>query len=259
MKLSRTDLSFIIAMAILSIAALGCNFSLGKGGGNSSSAITSDNSSDTAKAAETPDSGNSPDISGKYTAIGTNPNGGGQYKADLLVTKRDEVYQFSWLSGKSSFDGVGVMTNDVAAVSYTDGENGKGCGVVLYDIAANGDLSGKAGYWGVNSAESEKAVRKNGSGLEGDYDINGRTPDGKDYKGKLNVKKAGEGYKFSWDVGGTLDGFGIQVGNKAAVGFGGKQCLFVAYTVAADGTLNGKWGGFSTTTFGSETASKIEK
>lgn len=196
------------------------------------------------------------DISGQYDATGTNVNGGGNYKASLVVTPHDDVYQFSWNSGGKDYDGVGVKTDNAVAVSYTDGPNGKGCGVVLYKIGPDGTLDGKAGYWGVNKSEAEKAVRKQGTDLEGQYDITGTNTDGKEYKGQLNVKKDGEGYTFSWNAGATFEGFGVKSGDKVAVGFGGKQCAFVSYDVDASGTLNGKWGGQGAKTFGTEVAKK---
>nr|HMT09872.1 hypothetical protein [Pyrinomonadaceae bacterium] len=72
-------------------------------------------------------------------------------------------------------------------------------------------------------------------------------------KGKLDVKKDGEGYSFKWSAGVELTGFGIRAGEFVAVGFGGKQCSFVGYDVQDDGTLAGKWGGQGSTKFGTET------
>ena len=195
-------------------------------------------------------------IAGEYDATGTNPDGGAPYKAGLVVTPRDDVYQFSWLSGSSKYDGVGVMTDNTVAVSYTSGSDGKGCGVVLYKIGADGTLDGVSGYWGNNVAEKEKAVRDRGTDLEGRYEISGTNTGGKSYKGELNIKKDGEGYVFEWNAGSLLTGYGIRTGDKVAVGFGGKQCTFVAYDVKPDGTLDGKWGGQSARSFGTEIAKK---
>lgn len=196
-------------------------------------------------------------IAGSYDAAGTNPNGTA-YKAGLVVTPHDDVYQFTWTSGKNSYDGVGVMTDGEVAVSFTDGGSGKGCGVVLYKIGSDGSLDGKVGYWGNNSMETEKAVRTKGSGsdLDGFYDITGKNPEGKEYKGTLTVIQSGEGYTFDWVAGNSFSGFGIRGDNFVAVGFGGKQCSFVGYDVKSDGTLEGKWGSFGSTKLGSETAKK---
>lgn len=195
-------------------------------------------------------------IAGDYDAAGTNPDGKGTYKADLTVTPRDDVYQFSWKSGSTNYDGVGVSTDNAVAVSYTTGTNGRGCGVVLYKINSDGSLDGKAGYWGVNKSESEKAKRTSGSDLEGSYNIAGTNTEGKAYKGTLVVTKAGQGYKFAWNAGNLFDGFGIRAGDLVAVGFGGKQCAFVAYDIKPEGTLDGKWGAETSTTLGTEVAKK---
>ncbi len=247
-----------LALLILAVALIG------PGCGKSMSSTTNAGNAvpnNTASATSTPAPTASPaaakvNIGGEYDATGTNPDGGTTYKASLLVTPRDDVYQFSWVSGGSKYDGVGVMTDNTVAVSYTSGSDGKGCGVVLYKIGADGTLDGISGYWGNNSAEKEKAIRDRGTDLEGRYEISGTNTGGKPYKGELNVKKDGEGYSFEWNAGSLLSGFGIRTGDKVAVGFGGKQCAFVAYEVKTDGTLDGKWGGQSAKSFGTEIAKK---
>ncbi len=196
------------------------------------------------------------DISGKYEISGTNENGGNNYKGILDVTKRDEVYQFSWDTAGKKSDGVGVQKETSVAVAFTEGTDGRNCGVVLYKINADGSLDGIAGYWGVNQSEQEKAVRTKGNDLEGEYDVEGTNPEGKNYTGKLSVKTEGAGYIFSWAGADTMQGFGIRQGDKVAVGLGGKQCGFVSYTVKPDGTLDGKWGGYGSTSVGTETATK---
>ena len=256
----------MISLAFLGITALACTFQGPDNPPKPNPTPNSSSGSATNSAAPAPQK----DIAGSYAATGTNFDGGGPYKATLVVTPRDDVYQFSWLPGTdstagenrpklavaNSYDGVGVMTDSTVAVAYTDGPNGKGCGVVLYKIGADGSLDGKAGYWGVNSAESEKGIRKSGTDLDGSYEITGKNVDGEEYKGKLDVKKDGEGYTFAWDAGSQFTGFGIKQGDKAVVGFGGKQCAFVAYEVKPDGTLEGKWGGQGNKSFGTETAKK---
>ncbi len=196
------------------------------------------------------------DLSGEYSATGKNADGGGDYTADLLITNRDDVYQFSWDSKGVQYDGVGVQTGNNVAVSFTDGTDGKGCGVILYKINSDGSLDGKAGYWGTNEKETEKATRTGGSGFEGEYDVEGKNPNGDTYKSKLNITKLGEGYKFAWTGANSFEGFGIRQGDTASVGFGGDKCSFVAYEVKPDGTLEGKWGGQKSTSFGTETAKK---
>lgn len=196
------------------------------------------------------------DISGNYSATGTNENGAGEYKADITVTKRDDVYQFSWTSGTNKYDGVGVKTDNTVAVAFSEGIDGKGCGVVLYKVGSDGSLDGKAGYWGVNAQEIEKGTRKSGSGFEGSYAVTGKNSTGSSYEGTLDVKKDGGGYAFTWKAPETVNGFGMLNGDMAAAGLGGDKCGFVMYQVKADGTLDGKWGGQGSKSFGTEVAKK---
>ncbi|MFZ1699485.1 MAG: hypothetical protein WAU71_01580, partial [Pyrinomonadaceae bacterium] len=197
MKRLNSSVNLIVCLGILVIAVLACkgSFSTNDSAANDAPAKT-----------ETP--AVPKNIAGEYDAKGTNPNGAGTYEADLLVTKRDDVYQFSWNSRGHKYDGVGVMTDSAVAVAYADGTNGKGCGVVLYKINDNGSLDGKAGYWGVNTMETEKATRTSGSDLEGKYNISGSNTDGQDYKGTLEVSTKGQGYLFEWNAANTFDGFG---------------------------------------------------
>jgi hypothetical protein len=238
--------TFIFVTGALFLYGLGCS--------QSGSNTTTTNTSTSPATNSTTITSAPKDISGDYDVTGTNEGGGGNYKGSLKVTDRDEVYQFSWDAGKS-YEGVGVKTDNAVAVSFAMGETGAGCGVVLYKIGADGSLDGKAGYWNVNQAESEKAIRTSGTGLDGEYDVSGTDPKGTTYKGKLSIKSSGAGYAFSWNDG-KLDGFGIKQGDKVAVGVGKKECGFVSYEVASDGTMNGKWGSVGTTTVGSETAKK---
>lgn len=244
------NLNPLITLLIIGAVFFVVGFACESGGGN---VATSNGGATGGGASQSPSKVN---IAGDYEASGTNPDGKGTYKAALTVTPRDDVYQFSWKSGSTNYEGVGVTNDNAVAVSYTTGTNGKGCGVVLYKINSDGSLDGKSGYWGVNNAESEKATRTSGSDLEGNYNIIGTNTDGKDYKGTLVVTKAGQGYKFAWNAGSSFDGFGIRAGNLVAVGFGGKQCAFVGYDVKPDGTLDGKWGVESSSTLGTEVAKK---
>jgi hypothetical protein len=195
-------------------------------------------------------------IAGDYTVTGANVDGAGKYEGELRITPRDDVYQFSWVSGGETSDGVGVVTGKKVAVAFTRGTDGRGCGVVLYQVLENGDLDGKAGYWGVNSFETETAKRISGDDHLVNYEVSGTNTDGAGYKGTLKIKEDGEGYSFEWNTGSVVKGFGIQQNETATAGIGGPQCMFVSYDIKPDGTLEGKWGGQSTKTFGTETAKK---
>ncbi|HKP68259.1 MAG TPA: hypothetical protein VJV05_03180 [Pyrinomonadaceae bacterium] len=239
---------FLLLLAL----ALGC------GGNDSNTTVSSGSTATTTSSSPaTPSKPAAKDISGSYEVSGTNESGGGAYNGTLNVKSRGDVYQFSWTSGTNTYDGVGVQTGNNVAVAFTEGADGKGCGVVLYSIGADGTLDGKAGYWGNNSSESETATRTSGTGLEGDYSVKGKNTQGQEYTGTLGVKKSGTGYAFNWKVGSSpLTGFGIQQGETVAVGIGGSKCGFVGYEVESDGTLDGKWGSVGSTSVGTETATK---
>ena len=169
-----------------------------------------------------------------------------------MITRGD-VYQFRWNAG-TQYDGVGVQNGKIVAVAFANGPNGKGCGVVDYDIAGDGSLNGKWGYWGTNEAGTESATRTSGSGLVGEYDGTGKNPTGTQYKVKLTVEPAGNLYHFVWSN--NSDGVGIKRGNNVAVGIGGSRCGFVMYEVQSDGTLDGMWGGGGSDKTGTERAVK---
>ena len=192
-----------------------------------------------------------PDIAGNYNVLGSNPDGG-RYKGTLEIIPHGSVYQFRWNAG-TQYDGVGVFNGNVVAVAFASGANGKGCGVVDYEIASDGALDGKWGYWGTDEAGTEKATRTGGSGLAGEYDATGKNPNGKEYKANLTVEPAGNLYRFVWSN--NTDGVGIKQGTNIAVGIGGARCGFVAYEIRPDG-LEGIWGGYGTDKTGTEKATK---
>jgi hypothetical protein len=254
----RMPLGALVIVAAAAAVSVGCNFSVGTNTGTNtvSNTNTSTNTAANTAPANTAAPSAPKNIAGSYKANGTNPDNGTPYDAELTVTQRDDVYQFSWKSAGSDYDGVGVQSGNAVAVAYTTGKNGEGCGVVLYKVNPDGSMEGKVGYWGENKMETEKAVRKSGTDVEGEYEISGKNPDGQEYKGTLKVKKDGLGYDFLWSAPDTLQGFGIKAGDMIAVGFGGKQCAFVGYDVKSDGTLDGTWGGRGVKKLGTEVAKK---
>lgn len=253
-----------LVLGLFIIGAIGCK-SAGKTSSSSTSSSTNTNKTETSEAkTDAPktepgktESTATPapavrDIAGKYNITGTNPDGG-VYKGMLEIIMHGDVYQFRWNAG-TQYDGVGVANGTVVAVAFANGPNGKGCGVIDYEIAGDGALDGKWGYWGVNDAGTETAARTSGSGLTGEYDATGKNPDGKVYKAKLTVEPAGNLYRFVWSN--NTDGMGIKQGNNIAVGIGGARCGFVTYEINSDGTLDGIWGGYGSDKTGTEKATK---
>ena len=260
MKRNRL-IALAFALTLLVGGVMGCKFS-----SSSSSTSSNANKSDQPKASSSDNSSSSsnssstatapaapaPDIDGKYSVVGSNPNGA-PYRGTLEVITRGDVYQFRWNAG-TQYDGVGVQNGKIVAVAFANGADGKGCGVVDYDIAGDGSLNGKWGYWGTNEAGTESATRTSGTGLTGEYDATGKNPGGTQYKAKLTVEPAGNLYHFVWSN--NTDGVGIKRGDNVAVGIGGTRCGFVIYEVQSDGTLDGLWGGGGSDKTGTERATK---
>ena len=235
----------VILIALLIAAVIACKSSGSSTSSNKTEPPKNSTSTTSAPAA-------APDIAGKYNIVGGNPDGG-VYKGTLEIIPHGDVFQFRWDAG-TQYDGVGVANGSVVAVAFANGANGKGCGVIDYEIASDGALEGKWGYWGVNESGTERATRTSGSSLVGAYDAIGKNPDGKEYKAKLTVEPAGNLYRFVWSN--NTDGMGIKQGSNVAVGIGGARCGFVAYEIKPDGTLDGIWGGYGSDKTGTEKATK---
>ena len=235
--------SSLIALALFIACVLGCN----KSDAGRVTTVSNANSNSAQKSPAPP-----ADIAGEYTVAGTNEDGS-PYKGALEVIKHGDVYQFRWNAGRQ-YDGIGVPNGGVVAVAFAGGESGKGCGVVSYQILGDGTLDGVWGYWGTNESGTERAEHTSGSGVEGNYNLTGKNPNGSGYKGTLAVTAKAGGYKFVWSNGSS--GFGIKQGNTLSVGIGGPHCAFVAYEVKPDGTLDGVWGGYGSDKTGTEKATK---
>lgn len=206
--------------------------------------------------ASTASSSTSGDLAGTYAASGAGADGK-TYQGELVITKRDAVYQMSWKLGAESYDGIAVQSGNTLAAAYTTGTDGRGCGAVVYKINADNSIDGKWGEWGVNSAGTEKAVPAGSvSNGVGTMDVSGTNADGSPYKGKLTITKGdNDVYQFAWDTGTKFIGTGVKMGDYLAAGSGAKQCGFVIYEVKGN-ALEGKWGVPGSTALGTEKATK---
>ena len=196
------------------------------------------------------------DLAGTYAVNGAGVDGK-TYQGEVVVTKRDAVYQMSWKVGAENYDGVAVQSGNTLAATFTTGTDGRGCGAIIYKINADDSLDGTWGEWGVNSAGTEKAV-PNGelNGSVGAFKVSGTNEDGSPYQGKLTVTKGGNDvYQFAWDTGTKFIGTGVKRGDHLAAGWGAKQCGFIIYEVKGE-TLEGKWGVPGSTALGTEKATK---
>lgn len=196
------------------------------------------------------------EVSGAYTVTGENENGSLPYEGLLTIANHGDVYDFRWQTDRPRPLGVGVQFGDAVAVSYADPSTAKGCGVALYRIASDGSLDGRIARWGEYTYGTEKATRTEGTNFDAKYRVTGKNSDGSTYEGTIEVEKNGNGHRFAWHTGSDQVGFGIWRGDRAAIGFGGKQCSFVIYKIQSGRLLEGFWGSPRSIDFGTETAKR---
>jgi hypothetical protein len=197
------------------------------------------------------------EISGVFNITGSGANEMDPYTGLLEITRQGDLYGFRWTLNRGTRVGHGVQIGDATAASFSTPGSGRGCGVVLYKIAGDGSMEGRAVRWGEANFGTEKAVRTDGRTFAGTYEVTGKQPDGVEYAGRLVIKKDGEGYDFEWKTGTTsLVAFGTWQGSYAAASFGGRQCGFALYSVLGGRNLEGVWGGQKAVTIGTEKASR---
>jgi hypothetical protein len=97
--------------------------------------------------------------------------------------------------------------------------------------------------------------------VSGQYNVAGTNPDGGQYSGTLEVIPRGSVYQFKWNAGTQYDGIGVRNGRIIAAAFAngsdGTGCGVVDYTIMGDGTLDGKWGYWGTSSAGTERAVRV--
>ncbi len=74
-----------------------------------------------------------PNLHGTYDSEGTDFDGS-RYRGTVVIAKHDDIYYVQWRFGsRLSALGIGIVTNDMLAVSYY----GRSLGVALYAIDGN--------------------------------------------------------------------------------------------------------------------------
>jgi len=246
-----------LTIAIFALLVLGCSQPDEKSSNNSSNGNSNDNKNSSTSPTPTPAKEKDGDVAGSYDITGKNP-AGQSYDGDLTIRKQDEVYQFSWTVGGSSYDGVGVRDGNLIAVGYGAGENGKGCGAAIYKRTGDKTLEGKLGGWGINKVGTQTAILLKESKEGGIFSVIGTDTDGSGYKGELFVAESKtDVYHFAFAENGKAKyiGTGIKVGDYFGAGMGVKQCGYVVYDVKGD-RLEAAWGVVGNDTLGTEIATR---
>jgi hypothetical protein len=176
-----------------------------------------------------------PDLAGIYRVNGTNPNGS-KYRGMVALTQDKDRFDFTWWIGKQVFRGTGHFAGRMLVVNWGDTKP------VIYSFAKDGTLDGEwaDGSGGETLEPVASAAADEVELADGSYDVEGRNPDGKSYKGTVEIEKDGDKYNVSWKVGDSAyDGTGTLEGNLLTVEWG--SATPVVYALADDGSLKGLW------------------
>jgi len=84
-----------------------------------------------------------PDLSGKYSCVGTSDQGG-KYTGEVEIKKVNKGYEITWIVGKTKYAGIGFVDDGRLSVAWAmKTPQGVAIGVVVYKIQNNGRLEGK--------------------------------------------------------------------------------------------------------------------
>ena len=173
-----------------------------------------------------------PTLAGVYRASGTNPSGS-DYTGIVAL---DNDFKLTWWIGKDVFHGSGHFAGKMLVINWGDKTP------VIYSFGDDGALDGE---WADGSASETltpvgAASTDDVSPPEGEYRVEGRNADGKDYEGTVIIAKAGSGFHLKWKVDGSeYEGEGTLADNLLTVDWGGTTPI--VYALADDGSLTGLW------------------
>lgn len=171
------------------------------------------------------------DLSGSYTLRGENPDGS-RYTGELSIRPQGQAWLVEWRA-PSPARGIGISDGNTLVVGF--GEN---CGVVAWDIGADGSLDGQ---WSTNGRLGQEAATPTaaGRGLAGQYAVSGKNEDGSGYRGTLRLTPDAGGYALDWQTGNTYRGTGLEHAGILA-GAWGSGCGVVVYQLGSR-ELQGVW------------------
>jgi hypothetical protein len=178
-----------------------------------------------------------PTLTGVYRANGTNPSGS-EYTGIVALEQEDDDFKLTWWIGKDEFKGSGHYAGKMLVINWGDQTP------VVYSFGDDGELDGEwADGSGSETLTPVGAAASSDADVdppEGDYRVEGRNPEGKDYEGKVTIAKEGDGYRLTWNVDGDeYDGTGSLSDNLLTVDWGGTTPM--VYALADDGSLTGLW------------------
>lgn len=184
---------------------------------------------------------------------GPNPSGewkivteGGKGKVSIKAAERGpKRYELSWNTPRRDYDGIGLVRHGHLFGAWgTDSD-----GVMVWRL----DGAAWKAQWVHKTHTDEKLGEETikGPTLAGKHSVEGKHPNGNEYKGEVEIEKTGDVYKLTWKVGDrTYHGVGIEAGEgRLAVAYGRKDFGCILYDLAGGADeIQGKWAGRDDTT-----------
>jgi len=168
-------------------------------------------------------------IPGTYDAAVTGVENKGR-RFDLTFERNGKLFDVKWSEAGTNFVGKAVYMGDYLGVTFAEEGSDAVCGTMFYRSFGPQAISGYSAVLGKENFGSETLTRTNGKGFEGEFGVYGRSVEGSDYSGTLSIKKNGEQYDATWQIGEKqADGIGYVWGNLLAVVFGDGSCRFAVY------------------------------
>jgi hypothetical protein len=178
-----------------------------------------------------------PTLTGVYRANGTNPSGS-EYTGIVALEEDGDDFKLTWWIGKDVFKGSGHYAGKMLVINWGDKTP------VVYSFGDDGALDGEWADGSASETLTQVGAAASADGdvdpPEGEYRVEGRNPEGKDYEGTVTIAADGDGYRLSWKVGDSAyEGTGSFADNLLTVDWGGTTPI--VYALADDGSLTGLW------------------
>jgi len=149
------------------------------------------------------------DLTGLYSIKGTNPDNT-QYEGSLKITKNGEVYEGTWETAGSTYDGTGIRQGNNLIFAFADSER-TFFGVGIYQIEKSGALNGEWAIYNVEGLGYEVACKSGVTPptvkfvpqppvnpIENTYNFEGSNTDGSQYSGTVSLQKGANYYDITW-------------------------------------------------------------
>lgn len=194
-----------------------------------------------------------PNLEGTWTITEGKMLDGRNYTGTVAIQPLGQIYELSWQTSVGKQSGIGFFEDSHFFVGWSPDEAAD-YGVILYKIGKDGTLEGKwAGAKLGGEIGTEIATGGKPNQLEGDYQLTGTNPNGNgQYKGTLSIRKTGDTYQVTWDVGNTYRGFGIRSGDWLVVSWGQSDQLGVADYAISEDKASGRLARFNQSSLGVE-------